>query len=84
MAANLQALTGVDLSRLEDRLSSLCMGLTPREVQVCARLLSGMTYEGVAIDLGLCLPTVKTYRIRAFGRLGIHFRSQLYPLALGA
>ena len=34
-------------------------------------------------DLGLSLPTVKTYRNRAFARLGIHFRNELFALALG-
>lgn len=54
--------------------------LTPRERDVCARLLVGMTQEGIAADLGLGLPTVKTYRNRAFGRLGIHFKSELFAL----
>ncbi|MGV0959993.1 MAG: helix-turn-helix transcriptional regulator [Limnohabitans sp.] len=54
--------------------------LTTRERDVCARLLTGMTHEGIATDLGLSLPTVKTYRNRAFARLGIHFKSELFAL----
>jgi DNA-binding CsgD family transcriptional regulator len=54
--------------------------LTPRELDVCARLLTGMTQEGIAADLGLGLPTVKTYRNRAFARLGIHFKSELFAI----
>jgi len=54
--------------------------LTPRELDVCERLLRGMTQEAVAADLALGLPTVRTYRNRAFGRLGIHFRSELFAL----
>lgn len=54
--------------------------LTERELDVCARLLTGMTQEGIARDLGLSLPTVKTYRNRAFHRLGIHFKSELFAL----
>ena len=42
-----------------------------------------MTQEGIAVDLGLSLPTVKTYRNRAFGRLGIHFKSELFALLAG-
>ena len=57
--------------------------LTPRELEVCARLLTGMTQEGIALDLGLSLPTVKTYRNRAFARLGIHFKSELFALFSG-
>ena len=62
------------------QLQSIEPALTPRELDVCARLLVGMTQEGIAVDLGLSLPTVKTYRNRAFGRLGIHFKSELFAL----
>jgi DNA-binding CsgD family transcriptional regulator len=62
------------------RLGTFEAGLTAREADVCARLLRGMTYEGVAADLRLSLTTVKTYRNRAFDRLGIHFRNELFAL----
>ena len=51
--------------------------LTERELDVVARTVLGMSYEGIAADLGLKLPTVKTYRNRAFDRLQICFRSEL-------
>ena len=38
---------------------------------------------GIAADLGIKESTVKTYRNRAFDRLGIHFRSQLFALFSG-
>lgn len=66
------------------RLSALCPELTPRELAVCARMLRGMTLEGIACDLQLALPTVKTYRSRAFARLGIHFRNELFARVLAA
>ena len=62
------------------QLAQLQPTLTTRERDVCARLLTGMTHEGIANDLGLSLPTVKTYRNRAFARLGIHFKSELFAL----
>lgn len=71
------------LPALRERLLHAHAGLTERELDVCARLLQGMTQEGIACDLGLSLPTVKTYRNRAFSRLGIHFRNELFALALG-
>jgi len=40
----------------------------------------GMTHAGIAADLGIKESTVKTYRSRAFDRLGINFRSQLFGL----
>lgn len=64
------------------RLRCLQPALTAREVDVCTRVLKGMTQEGIAADLGIGLPTVKTYRNRAFARLGIHFRSELFALML--
>lgn len=70
-----------DLSQ-EQRLRALQPALTPRELEVCVRLLRGMTYDGIAVDLGLSLPSVKTYRNRAFDRLGIHFRNELFALLL--
>lgn len=70
------------LPALTQRLKRLNSRLTARELDVCARLLQGMTQEGVAADLGLGLPTVRTYRNRAFARLGIHFRNELFALVL--
>lgn len=66
------------------RLLALCPDLTQRELAVCARILRGMTLEGIACDLCLALPTVKTYRSRAFARLGIHFRNELFARVLAA
>lgn len=61
-----------------ERLQSRCPSLTERELDVLVRLLDGLTYDGIASDLGLSVASVKTYRGRAFERLGIHFRSQLF------
>jgi DNA-binding CsgD family transcriptional regulator len=72
------------LAALRQRLVGIQPGLTGRELDVCSRLLQGMTQEGIASDLGLALPTVKTYRNRAFDRLGIHFRNELFALALAS
>ena len=68
------------LDQWGQRLKAFQPDLTPRELAVCARLLMGMTQDGIARDLGLGLPTVKTYRNRAFARLGIHFKNQLFAL----
>ena len=55
-----------------------CAALTERELDVLERLLQGMSYDGIAADMGLSAATVKTYRARAFERLGIHFKSELF------
>ncbi|HEU4460534.1 MAG TPA: helix-turn-helix transcriptional regulator [Methylibium sp.] len=67
-----------------EALARRCPALTPRELDLCERLLRGWSYDGIAADLALSLPTVKTYRRRAFERLGIHFKSELFALMSGA
>lgn len=64
------------------RLQQLCPQLTQRELAVCERLLRGLTFEGIGADLGVSAATAKTYRNRAFERLGIHHRNELFALAL--
>jgi DNA-binding CsgD family transcriptional regulator len=66
----------------EDRSSAWLDGLPRREREVCERLLKGWTHAGIAVDLGLSDGTVKTYRDRAFERLGVRHRNELYALAL--
>lgn len=61
-----------------EALRARCPALTDRELDVCERLLRGWSYDGIAADLGLSLATVKTYRARAFDRLGMHFKSELF------
>lgn len=61
-----------------DALRARCAALTERELDVLERLLKGMSYDGIAADMGLSLATVKTYRARAFERLGLHFKSELF------
>jgi DNA-binding NarL/FixJ family response regulator len=64
------------------RLRQVCPQLTERELAVCERLLRGLTFEGIAADLGISAATAKTYRNRAFERLGIHHRNELFAVAL--
>jgi len=42
-----------------------------------------MAYEGIANDLGISSAIVKTFRDRAFDRLGIHHRNELFALFVG-
>jgi DNA-binding CsgD family transcriptional regulator len=63
--------------------SDMLKQLTPREREVCERLLKGWTHDGIGADLGVSAATVKTYRDRAFERLGIHHRNELFALIFG-
>ena len=72
----------IALRQKEQPAAGLLERLPPREREVCARLLKGWTHDGIAADLGISSGTVKTYRDRAFERLGIHHRNELFALAL--
>jgi DNA-binding CsgD family transcriptional regulator len=75
-----QAHADASLVAWSGKLARLQVGLTVREIEVCARIMVGMTHDGIASDLHLSVPTVKTYRNRAFARMGIHFRNELFAL----
>ena len=70
-----------DEINIRESLKSLYPELSDRELQICSGLLMGRTYEGIASDLGISLATVKTYRARAYEKLGIHFKSELFGTA---
>ena len=63
-------------------LKRLVPAMPERELDVCTRLLAGMSHDGIACDLGISATTVKTYRNRAFDRLGIHHNNELFALML--
>src|SRR5690606_32985228 len=48
-----------------------------REVEVCARILHGMSSIGIALDLGVGEETVRTYRKRSYQRLQIASEREL-------
>ena len=47
-----QSMTGkLTVAELESRFEALSLGLTSREIEVCARAAFGLTVEGTALDL---------------------------------
>lgn len=72
----------VSLPLIESRLGCLFDCLSQRERQVCARILYGMSAEGIGLDLEIVPDTVITYKKRAFQRLGIATRYELLLLYL--
>lgn len=48
-----------------------------RQVEVCSRILYGMSTTGVALDLGIGEESVKSYRKRAYERLSIGTEREL-------
>lgn len=70
------------LAGLEARLGQLDARLTARERAVLARIVCGMTSEGIALDLGIGVNSVLTYRRRAYARLRIGSQNALFSLCL--
>lgn len=68
----------IEISILRER----CPRLTERELEVCLGLVQGWSFDGIAVRLNLSAATVKTYRDRAFRRLGINHRNQLYGVCV--
>lgn len=62
---------------IEQRLQRGGLSLSPREQQVVARILFGMTTDGIALDLGIKKESVITYRKRSYIRLNIATRHEL-------
>ncbi len=70
------------LAALAARLHALDGRLTLRERDVLSRVMLGVTSEGIALDLGISLNTVLTYRKRAYARLGVTSQAELFSLCL--
>jgi len=65
-----------------DALIASAPQLTEREASVCSGIVLGMTSEGIALDLGISVNTVRTYRKRAYARLKISSENELIKLVL--
>jgi DNA-binding CsgD family transcriptional regulator len=57
--------------------------LTPREREVCRRILLGFSSEAISQALGISLHSTLTYRKRAYERLGISSQHELFSIVLG-
>lgn len=57
--------------------------LTPREQEVCRRILLGLSSEAISHELGISVHSTLTYRKRAYERLGISSQNELFSIVLG-
>jgi DNA-binding CsgD family transcriptional regulator len=67
---------------LADELSSQSHTLTDRERQVVLRILDGYTTKIIALELKISPSTVVTYRARAYEKLGVSCRAELFAAIL--
>ncbi|MES2262714.1 MAG: helix-turn-helix transcriptional regulator [Pseudomonadota bacterium] len=65
-----------------DGIGELCPSLTTREREVLLRILDGLTTERIALDLTIRPTTVITYRTRAYEKLGVSSRRELFAVVL--
>ena len=65
-----------------DTIVDLCPRLTAREREVLFRILDGVTTERIAEDLHIRPTTVITYRTRAYEKLGVSSRRELFATVL--
>jgi len=69
-------------SEATERIGDLCPDLTEREREVILRILDGVTADRIAEDLGISSTTVVTYRSRAYQKLGVSTRRELFAIIL--
>jgi DNA-binding CsgD family transcriptional regulator len=67
---------------VSDGVSELGARLTDREREVLTRILDGVTVNRIAEDLNLRPTTVATYRLRAYEKLGVNSRQELFATVL--
>jgi DNA-binding CsgD family transcriptional regulator len=74
---------GADLpGAFSRRLRLVAKPLPRREMEVCTLIATGMSSEGIGLQLGVSLNTVLTHRKRAYARLGISSQNELLRLLL--
>lgn len=68
--------------KLENLVIGLDQRLSRREIEVCARVMGGLTREAVSLDLGIKPSTVATLMRRAYQKLNISSLNELFALCL--
>lgn len=70
----------LELEEVEELLRRSSGNLSGREIQVCARVVAGMTIDRTARDLTIKRTSVVTYRQRAYEKLNISRQHELIAL----
>ncbi|MDP2411516.1 MAG: LuxR C-terminal-related transcriptional regulator [Pseudolabrys sp.] len=72
------------VSTFQQRLRDAAPKLSKRELEVTSLIAKGLSSQGIALELGVSINTVLTYRKRAYTRLNISTQNELMRLLLGA
>lgn len=70
------------ISALRERGAGPFGTLSPREAEVCDRVLQGIGVAGTALELGISENTVRTLRRRAYSKLGVNSATQIAAMIL--
>lgn len=73
-----------EITNLRKRDVPFFKALSKREAQICDLIVFGLTAEGIATELGISLSTVKTFRNRAYKKLEITSKSELFVMILNS
>lgn len=73
---------GLSTSSLKERGVALFQSLSAREALVCDLILAGQTVEGTALELGVSVNTIRTFRSRAYRKLRVTSAQQMMSLIL--
>jgi DNA-binding CsgD family transcriptional regulator len=57
--------------------------LSKQEIAVCARIVTGHSTESIALNLGVSMHSIATYRRRAYAKLNVSSQNELFMLLLG-
>ena len=74
---------GTARARAESYLKERFPDLSPREAQVCALIACGLSVVAIALELQVSEETVITFRKRAYGKLSITSRGELFAQCAG-
>lgn len=69
-------------TQLKERGAKPFSGLSRREAEVCDGILQGMKADGIATKLSIAVSTVTTLRQRAYNKVGITSKAQLFAIAI--
>lgn len=69
--------------QLDRQLSIHHIQLSSREREVCVLILSGCHGSDIAVKMNIAATSVKTYKLRAFAKMGVRTQQELFNWCLG-
>lgn len=74
---------GTDKAHVARLMRTRFPDLSARECEVAARIVCGYEASAIALELGLSVGTIATFRKRAYAKLGISSQAELFARSIG-